>query len=158
MGIVLVVSIKPLSRKLIEGIVRTIVKIMEQYVDEMFSVDLPNSEERREILEIHINKKNRGHLITAGRINLSHFAGDTSEGFTGAEIEAAINEALYAAFDAQRDLNALDLQDAFDNTNPLSQTMKEKIDKIRDWCACRTRPANSIVVVSPSPTGRSVQA
>ena len=127
--------------------------------DEMFSVDLPNVDERKEILEIHIKKKNRGHLILSGKINLDHFSGETSEGFTGAEIEAAINEAMYAAFDSEKDLNDFDLQHAFDNTNPLSKTMKEKIDKIRAWCERRTRPANSTVTaaVSALPTGRSVQ-
>ena len=127
--------------------------------DEMFSVDLPNVDERKEILEIHIKKKNRGHLIISGKLNINHFSGETSEGFTGAEIEAAINEAMYAAFDAEKDLNDFDLQHAFDNTNPLSKTMKEKIDKIREWCERRTRPANSTMsaaAVTPA-TGRSVQ-
>lgn len=127
--------------------------------DEMFSVDLPNKEERMEILEIHIKKKNRGHLLTAKKLDVNHFSGETSEGFTGAEIEAAINEAMYAAFDAEKDLNDVDLQYAFDNTNPLSKTMREKIDKIREWCLKRTRPANSTPVPVPhsAPTGRSVQ-
>ena len=127
--------------------------------DEMFSVDLPNKEERKEILEIHIKKKNRSHLVSGGKININHLAGETSEGFTGAEIEAAINEAMYAAFDSEKDLNDFDLQHAFDNTNPLSKTMKEKIDKIREWCERRTRPANTpeqqTQVVATS--GRSVQ-
>lgn len=127
--------------------------------DEMFSVDLPNKEERTEILEIHIKKKNRGHLLSSGKINLSHFAGETSEGFTGAEIEAAINEAMYAAFDGSKDLNDFDLQHAFDNTNPLSKTMKEKIDAIRRWCERRTRPANTLATPTTvvQSTGRSVQ-
>ena len=126
--------------------------------DEMFSVDLPNEAERLEILEIHIKKKNRGHLITGGKINLAHFAKETSDGFTGAEIEAAINEAMYAAFDGEKDLNDFDLQHAFDSTNPLSKTMKEKIDKIRAWCEKRTRPANSpAVAVKTAASGRAVQ-
>ena len=132
--------------------------------DEMFSVDLPNADERREILEIHIKKKNRSHLImaTAGKaaaINILRLAGETSDGFTGAEIEAAINEAMYAAYDSDKDLNDSDLQDAFDNTAPLSKTMKEKIDAIRKWCEKRTRPANSVMSGPPATqaSGRSVQ-
>jgi AAA+ superfamily predicted ATPase len=127
--------------------------------DEMFSVDLPNQAERKEILEIHIKKKNRGHLIMSGKIKLDHFAGETTEGFTGAEIEAAINDAMYAAFDGEKDLNDFDLQHSFDSTNPLSKTMKEKIDAIRRWCERRTRPANTpeVAVPPPSASGRSVQ-
>lgn len=128
--------------------------------DEMFSVDLPSKAERREILQIHINKKNRGHLITSGKIELDYFAGEPSDGFTGAEIEAAINEAMYAAFDAEKDLNKEDLIHAFDSTNPLSKTMKEKIDAIRKWCETRTRPANTPVnepVTITAQTGRQVQ-
>lgn len=128
--------------------------------DEMFSVDLPSKDERKEILQIHINKKNRGHLVTSGKIDLNYFAGEPSEGFTGAEIEAAINEAMYAAFDAEKDLNKEDLIHAFDSTNPLSKTMKEKIEAIRKWCETRTRPANTPVnesVTIPAQTGRQVQ-
>lgn len=128
--------------------------------DEMFSVDLPSKDERKEILQIHINKKNRGHLVTSGKIDINYFAGEPSEGFTGAEIEAAINEAMYAAFDAEKDLNKEDLIHAFDSTNPLSKTMKEKIDAIRKWCETRTRPANTPAnepVTIPAQTGRQVQ-
>jgi len=126
--------------------------------DEMFSVDLPNKEERMEILQIHIRKKNRQHLVSSGKLSLERLAGECSEGFTGAEIEAAINEAMYAAFDASKDLNEFDLINAFDNTQPLSKTMAEKIANIRKWCAVRTRPANAAAAEAPAAGGRAVVA
>ena len=111
--------------------------------DEMFSVNLPTKKERREILDIHIRKRSRGHLIDNNKIDLNHFSGDTLEGFSGAEIEAGIVESLYAAFDAGKDLNSYDLQESFDSTLPLSKTMREKLDKLAAWCKDRTRPANA---------------
>ena len=128
--------------------------------DEMFSVDLPTRREREEILGIHIRRLGRGHLIDNKTIDLKHFSKDATRGFSGAEIEAGIVEALYAAFDTNSDLNAMELQDAFDSTQPLSKTMAEKINAIRAWCAVRTRPANEEEQQeAPAiPTGRQVQA
>jgi SpoVK/Ycf46/Vps4 family AAA+-type ATPase len=112
--------------------------------DEMFSVSLPTPRERKEILDIHIRKRNRGALIDSGKLNLEQFAGDITEGFSGAEIEAGIVEALYASFDSGKDLNAFDLQESLEDTLPLSVTMKEKLEKLAAWCADRTRPANTL--------------
>lgn len=112
--------------------------------DEMFSVNLPNERERKEILDIHIKKRGREALLTSGKIDTAFFAKETLEGFSGAEIEAGIVEAMYAAFDAGKDLNSFDLQEAFDATMPLSKTMKEKLAKLSEWCKDRTRPANTV--------------
>lgn len=120
--------------------------------DEMFSVNLPNERERREILEIHIRKRGRGALIDSGKLDIAHFANGVTEGFSGAEIEAGIVESLYAAFDAGKDLNSFDLQDSFDSTLPLSKTMKEKLDKLAAWCKDRTRPANTQEAASQTST------
>lgn len=122
--------------------------------DELFSVDLPTPRERKEILAIHLKKRNRTHLVDTGKLDLDHFSGETSAGFTGAEIEAAIVEAMYSSFDAKHDINSFDLQEAFDNTQPLSKTMAEKIQAIRAWCQTRTRPANRIEDPAPPATGR----
>jgi SpoVK/Ycf46/Vps4 family AAA+-type ATPase len=130
--------------------------------DEMFSVNLPNQKERKEILDIHIRKRHRGAIIDSGKLDIAHFANEATEGFSGAEIEAGIVEAMYAAFDAGKDLNAFDLQESFDSTLPLSKTMKEKLDKLAAWCKDRTRPANTIESTSPTQVipgaGRNVEA
>jgi hypothetical protein len=49
---------------------------------------------------------------------------------------------MRVAFHNGRDLNAVDLQDAFDSTQPISKTMQERLSALRAWCAARTRPAN----------------
>lgn len=107
--------------------------------DEMFSVMLPNPQERKEIFTIHINKKNRGHLIE--KLDLDSLVGET-DGFSGSEIEATINDALYSAFSDGKDLNMFDLVDAVQNITPLSKTMKDEIEHLTEWCKGRTRPAN----------------
>lgn len=127
--------------------------------DEMFSVDLPTEGERAEIFSIHLRNKNREKVLS--KTLLTHFAGEASEGFTGAEIEAALNDSLYSAFFAKRELNQDDLQEALDSTLPLSKMMAEKIIAIRAWCKQRTRAANKgeeVKVVMAGQHGRAVEA
>lgn len=114
--------------------------------DEMWSVLLPNEEERKEIFNIHLSKRGRGNLVgdkgkNKQSIDLDHFAKDTA-GFSGAEIEAAIVESLFLAFDEKRELGFMDLQNAIDSTMPLSKTMAAKIKALEDWCRDKTRAAN----------------
>jgi hypothetical protein len=113
--------------------------------DEMFSIDLPTKRERKEILDIHIRRRGRAALIGGGdptKIDLDHFSGPTSQDFTGAEIDGAIEQAMRVAFSKKKDLNAIDLQDAFDSTQPIAKTMQDRLQTLRDWCKARTRPAN----------------
>jgi SpoVK/Ycf46/Vps4 family AAA+-type ATPase len=130
--------------------------------DEMFSVDIPTPRERKEILDIHIRKRGRGQIIGTGgnKIDLDQFSGEVTDGFTGAEIEGAIEQALRVAFHNNRDLNSIDLMDAFDSTSPISKTMQERLDAIRKWCAARTRPANrkETTPVTVGVHGRKVDA
>lgn len=132
--------------------------------DEMWSVLLPNQEERKEILEIHLRKRKRESSIGKGGvlINLDTFAKATA-GFSGAEIEAAIIEAMYQSFDENHALNNLDLQSAIDSLLPLSKTMAEKLKALEQWCRSRTRPANgddttTIEEVMKHAGGRAVEA
>lgn len=132
--------------------------------DEMFSVDLPSKKERREILEIHLRLKKRSHLVgknSASKIDLDHFSGETSDYFTGAEIEAAIEQAMRKAFHDGKDLNAMDLQEAFDSTQPIAKTMQERLNQLRAWCTARTRPANKKEIpqtISAGTPGRKLEA
>lgn len=124
--------------------------------DEIFSVDLPTARERKEILRIHLERRRRGHLtgsLSENKIDLDHFAGETTEGFTGAEIEGCLEQALRVCFHNHRDLNLMDLQAVFDDTQPLSRIMQRQIQEMRDWCAAHTRPANrKITEVPGAPT------
>jgi SpoVK/Ycf46/Vps4 family AAA+-type ATPase len=111
--------------------------------DELFSILLPGESERKEIFEIHVRKKSRTHLIGPNPLlDIEHYA-KWAEGFSGAEIEAAINEALYVAFDEGREINFMDVQDAIDASQPLIKVMPEKLMDLQKWCQKHTRPANA---------------
>src|SRR5690606_16718182 len=61
--------------------------------DELFFVDLPTAAERQKIWELQIRKRGRDPAV----FNLSELV-EMSDGYTGAEIEQAFIDALYAAF------------------------------------------------------------
>ena len=105
--------------------------------DEIFFVDLPGFEERKEIFSIHIRKKKRD----PAKYDLGLLAGD-SEGFSGAEIEQAVIASLYDAFVDKRDILSEDITRNIKQSVPLSITMKENIDEIRSWAKYRARPAS----------------
>jgi hypothetical protein len=106
--------------------------------DEIFFVDLPAAPEREEIFAIHLRRRKRD----PAKFDLPRL-GASAEGFSGAEIEQAIIEALYNAFDAGRELEPEDLVRSIAEGVPLSRTMREDIDKLRAWAADRTRPAST---------------
>lgn len=106
--------------------------------DEIFFVDLPNSNEREQIFRIHLKKRNRD----PEDFELSVLV-ELSKGFSGAEIEQAIISAMYDAFsDNERDINSKDIIKAIEETYPLSKTMSFKIDQLREWAEHRARYAS----------------
>ena len=118
--------------------------------DDLWFADLPDAEERAAIWRLHINKRKRD----ADKFNLEMLANRT-EGFTGAEIEAAVTEALFAAFDdSQAQLTDEHLLDAVRNTVPLSRTMAPQIDALRAWATGRARRASA--VKEPQKGGRKL--
>jgi SpoVK/Ycf46/Vps4 family AAA+-type ATPase len=108
--------------------------------DEIFFVDLPNAEERKEIFNIHLVKRRRD--IT--RFDLDQLA-NVCDGFSGAEIEQALIAAMYDAFAQDREFTQLDIIAACRATLPLSKTMTEQVTALRDWARQRARPAASSV-------------
>jgi len=108
--------------------------------DELFFVDLPNIEERAAIWRLHIAKKGR----KPDKFDLESLASQT-EGYTGAEIESMVAEALYASFDDDlRELKESDLVEAIQHTVPLSRTMQGEIDGLRAWGSSHARRASAI--------------
>lgn len=101
--------------------------------DEIFFVDLPDKEERRNIFKIHINKKgiNPSNLITDLLI-------EKTEGYNGAEIAECVNEAMFTAYIENPDspqLLAKHLQDAVEKTIPLSITMPHQMERLKKFAA-----------------------
>jgi SpoVK/Ycf46/Vps4 family AAA+-type ATPase len=108
--------------------------------DEIFFVDLPTSEERQDIFNIHLSKR-RSDI---SRFDLEQLA-KVSEGFSGAEIEQALIAAMYEAFAQDREFTQLDIIAAIKSTLPLSRTMTEQVTALRDWARQRARPASASV-------------
>jgi ATP-dependent 26S proteasome regulatory subunit len=106
--------------------------------DEIFFIDLPSEKERKEIFSIHLQKRHRDPAL----FDLSALA-IASPGFSGAEIEQSVIEAMYDAFGESRELTSEDILKACSNSVPLALTMREKIAQIREWSATRARAASS---------------
>jgi len=96
--------------------------------DEIFFIDLPKEEERKEIFTIHFKK--RQQVIENFDLDLIV---EKSDGFSGSEIEAVLNEALYEAAFQKADLHTDHVLKAIEETNPLSKTMRDKIEQIQKW-------------------------
>jgi SpoVK/Ycf46/Vps4 family AAA+-type ATPase len=106
-------------------------------LDEIFFVDLPSADERAEIFRIHLTR----HQRAAEQFDLRALAA-ASQDFSGAEIEEAINSALYDAFYEQRDITTESVRATLSQTVPLAKTMDEQINRLRSWAEGRARNAS----------------
>src|SRR5690606_22946781 len=88
--------------------------------DEIFFVDLPDAESRREAFTIHLVRREQD----PARFDVAALAA-ASEGFSGAEIEQAIVSALYDAHADNTRLSTPLLLAALSQTRPLSVLMAE---------------------------------
>jgi SpoVK/Ycf46/Vps4 family AAA+-type ATPase len=105
--------------------------------DEIFFLDLPNSEERLSILDLHLNKKRPSYGFPLSTII------DRTEGFSGAELEQAVIEGMHISFSENRELMEKDLIKAVSELVPLSRTAKEQIELLKEWAASgRARSAS----------------
>ena len=105
--------------------------------DEIFFVDLPDEETRREVFRIHL--ANRGQDPDV--FDLESLAAET-EGFSGSEIEQVVVSALYTAFSSDRQVDSHGLLVEARGTRPLSVTMAEHMSALRNWAEGRTVRAN----------------
>lgn len=105
--------------------------------DELFFVDLPNQAERKQIFAIHLKRRKRNPT----EFDLDQAAA-AARGYSGAEIEAAVQTALYAAFSSKQIVSTQGLLDALKATVPLSVTRSEEIEELRAWASQRAVPAS----------------
>ena len=108
-------------------------------LDEIFFVDLPGEPERAEIFRVHIAKRGR----PTESFDLPALAQAATD-FSGAEIEEAINSALYEAFYANQELSTELVLTAIRQTVPLAKTMDEQINRLRSWADGRARNASTV--------------
>jgi len=111
--------------------------------DELFFVDLPNQAERKHIFSIQLAKRKRN----PGDFDLEKVA-TAANGYSGAEIDAAVQGALYAAYSDKKQLTSQSLIDALSQTVPLSTTRAEEIAALREWARTRAVSASGRDVAS----------
>ncbi len=105
--------------------------------DEIFFLDLPNSEERLSILDLHLKKRRPGYNFPLSTII------DRTGGYSGAELEQAVIEGMHFSFSENRELMEKDLIKAVSELVPLSRTAKEQIDFLKEWSSTgRARSAS----------------
>jgi ATP-dependent 26S proteasome regulatory subunit len=105
--------------------------------DELFFVDLPNTSERRAILALHLSR----HKQNPAAFDLDKLAAAT-EGYSGAELDAAVQTAMYASFSTKKPVNTEAVLQALHCTVPLSATRAEEIQALRQWAQHRAVPAS----------------
>ncbi|BCU07183.1 AAA family ATPase [Allochromatium tepidum] len=108
--------------------------------DEIFFVDPPTADIRRDIFAIHLRRRG---------LNPDHFdldaLAEASEGFTGAGIEQAVVSAYFA--DSTREGAAITTETLLTelvNTQPLSVVMDAQIERLRARAQGRTVPAHEV--------------
>lgn len=105
--------------------------------DEIFLLDLPCADERRSILSLHLAGRRPGLQLPLETVV------SRSEGFSGAELEQTVIEAMHLAFAEQRELTETDLIRAASQLIPLSRTASEQLAALKQWASAgRARPAS----------------
>jgi len=106
-------------------------------LDEVWATDLPHEDEREEIFRIHIEKRGR----EVKKFNLSLLA-QTSPDFTGSEIEGCIEDAMFSAFDDNKEVSSTYIMKALKETIPQATRDREELTSIREWVKTRARLAS----------------
>jgi AAA+ superfamily predicted ATPase len=105
--------------------------------DEVFFVDLPTEEERNDIFRIHLGRRG----IDPSQFDLDQLRQFTI-GWAGSEIEQCVVSAITKVRIEDRELTQHDLIMTAVSIVPLSRTMTEQINHIRDWAFERAMRAS----------------
>lgn len=107
--------------------------------DELFFIDLPTANERREILSLYMRK----YLEVDFNGEFANKIVQISDGFTGADLESTVRDLAYRKIaNPNFIMNEENIISSFNNVVPLSQTSPEKIEAIREWGKTRAVPAS----------------
>lgn len=104
--------------------------------DELFFVDLPDVEARREILALHLARRGRA----PDALDLAAIA-DLTADYSGAELEQVVVGALHRAYALGREVESGDLRRVAQDLVPLFKTYEEQIKAVREWARGRARTA-----------------
>lgn len=106
--------------------------------DQIFYIDLPEAEERKEIFSIHLRKQG----ADPAQFDLVALAAMT-QNWTGAEIEQAVISARIEALNTHKTMSMDELITAIGQIVPLSKTMEDQIKAIKSWAYDRAMPAST---------------
>ncbi|HEY7160013.1 MAG TPA: AAA family ATPase, partial [Acidobacteriota bacterium] len=110
--------------------------------DQVFFIDLPNDEERKQIFEIHL----RRHGADLAKFDLV-FLSAATRGWSGAEIEQAVASARVDAYHNGKEFEIGDITRNTSKMVALSKTMEDQMKKIRSWAFGRATPASKYATV-----------
>jgi len=120
--------------------------------DEIFFLDLPTIEERREIFTVHLKKRR----CVPADFNLDTLASE-SEGYVGAEIEQMIIDAMYRAFsEDMRRVTTADILLCMKTQVPLSVSQRETVAALRAWLAEGRAQSASRAATAPPGNGKTI--
>ncbi|BAV05434.1 AAA family ATPase [Filimonas lacunae] len=109
--------------------------------DELFFVDLPAPQERKDIINLYIK---RNLLPPPSTFTLDKLV-DISEGFAGSDLEGAVRDvAIQAVIRGDAAIDDSLFEKCFQNIVPLSKTSPERIEAIRAWGRERAVPASGL--------------
>jgi ATP-dependent 26S proteasome regulatory subunit len=94
--------------------------------DQLFWVDLPTSDERRDIFNVVIKKYNRDPRDFSMKTLV-----EGSKDFTGAEIEEVFKDAMYKAFEAGQEVSDQHVTDVLADFIPFAQSHEEDLKTMR---------------------------
>lgn len=103
-------------------------------MDQIFSVGLPNGDQRKEVLAVHLRKRNRS-IEDFDQSELQAFV-RASEDYVPAEIEQALKDALIYAFNEDTEEPKLEMRHiltALENSVPMSKSHADQIAAITAW-------------------------
>lgn len=119
--------------------------------DEIFFLDLPDAEQRKEVAAVLLKRKHR----EPKDFNLDDISKAT-ESYSPAEIEKAINNALFVAYsEGKRQLTTSDITVAASRFQPLYNSRREEMDAMRAWAngkACLANSSGTSIVTAPAVT------
>ena len=106
--------------------------------DEIFLLDLPDAAERNAILDLQLRRRRPVHNLPLEVVV------DRTNGFSGAELEQVVIEAMHQAFSEHREFVESDLISAAAQLVPLSRTAREQLEALQQWASSgRARPAST---------------
>ena len=99
--------------------------------DEIFFLDLPKEEERKEIFKIHLQEFRPENWKLFDYSKLAKL----SESFSGAEIRQSIIEGMYHAFYEKREFTTDDICLALKDFIPLANLESNQMIKLKNWAS-----------------------